>query len=316
MNQNRAEDRPSQSQFPDLPLAITSFGAARLADSLYVYGGHHGQAHHYSRLGQSGDLLRLSLGVPSAWETVSNGPRLQGLALVAHQQNLYRIGGFTARNEEDQEQDLWSLADCARFDPAEGQWQDLPAMPSPRSSFDAVVAGDALYVVGGWSMQGNREADWLETACMLDLARTPLEWKQLATPPFQRRALAVGALGEKIYAIGGMLPDGKVTRRTAVYDPIEDSWSEGPELPGEEMDGFGTACCTLAGHLYVSTASGSVLRLSDHADSWRPAGKLANGRFFHQMLPVDDHHVAIIGGANMQQGRFMGVEMLRIDPTA
>ncbi len=40
-----------------------------------------------------------------------------------------------------------SVADFARFDPATNTWQALQPLPGGRSSHDAVVVGDTLYVV-------------------------------------------------------------------------------------------------------------------------------------------------------------------------
>jgi outer membrane protein assembly factor BamB len=302
-------------KFPDLPKAITSFGAATIGKDIYVYGGHHGKAHHYNDAGQSGDLLRLDTAVPKAWETLATGPRLQGLALVAHTGALYRVGGFEARNNETEEQNLWSLADCARYDLAKRAWHDLPPMPSPRSSFDAVVSGDSLIVVGGWSMQGgDKEASWLETAVAYDLRVTDGKWRELPKPPFQRRALSVGALKQNIYAIGGMQPDGKVTRRTSVFDQTAGQWREGPELPGEEMDGFGTACCTLNDRLYVSTSSGKLLRLSADEKSWELVQQLTDARFFHRMVPLAHDRLVLFGGASMQRGKHSSVEAVTMPP--
>ena len=156
VSEKTSDKKADQRPFPDLPRAITSFGAAVLDDSIYVYGGNHGQPHHYSVKGQSGELWRLNLKKPSAWEVAAKGPKLQGLAMVAHKGKLYRAGGFTARNGDDEEQDLWSTPEFSRFDPKTKKWEGLPPMPTPRSSFDAAVAGDTLYVVGGWSMQGDQ----------------------------------------------------------------------------------------------------------------------------------------------------------------
>src|SRR6185503_3085098 len=133
-------------KLPDLPQAITSFGAAVIDDSLYVYGGHYGDSHHYSEAGQSGKLLCLDLTRPTAWSELTGGPKLQGLALVAHAGKLYRLGGFTAKNAPRAEQDLWSVDDFAAYDPRTAAWRELPSLPAPRSSFDAVVLDDTLYV--------------------------------------------------------------------------------------------------------------------------------------------------------------------------
>ena len=94
MNTDRPGNKVISPAIPDLPQAITSFGAAVLGDTVYVYGGHHGHAHHYSQSGQSGDLLRLSLKNPTTWELVATGPKLQGLAMVAAIANCaFYLGG-------------------------------------------------------------------------------------------------------------------------------------------------------------------------------------------------------------------------------
>jgi N-acetylneuraminic acid mutarotase len=303
---------PTKQPLPDLPKAITSFGAARVESSLYIYGGHHGKAHEYSDEGQSGDLLRLDLEKPSGWEVVSKGPKLQGLALVAHRGKLYRVGGFTARNKPDEEHDLWSSSGFARFDPETKKWHELPAMPAPRSSFDATVVADTLFVVGGWAMQGDKETVWQDTAYAIDLSQSDLKWTELPKPDFERRALAVGPWNGKLYVIGGMQSNDKVTTQTAVYDPKTKKWSDGPGLPGEEMEGFGPACFPLGDRLFVNTSSGKLLRLNDDGSAWQITAELQIGRFFHRMLPIDEGHFAFLGGANMKRGRFVNVEVLDV----
>lgn len=310
-------DQPNATAtLPALPKAITSFGAATIGRDLYVYGGHHGKAHHYYDAGQSGDLLRLDTVASKAWENMASGPRLQGLALVAHAGALYRVGGFEARNKESEEQSLWSLADFARYDLEKNEWRTLPRMPTPRSSFEAVVSGDSLVVVGGWSMQGGEKTvTWLDTALAYDLRAADGQWRELPKPPFQRRALSVGAIHQNIYAIGGMQSDGKVTRRTSVFDQTAGQWRDGPELPGEEMDGFGSACCTVDDRLYVSTSSGKLLRLSTDGKSWELAQQLANARFFHRMAPLDNNRLVLLGGASMQRGKYSSVEVVTLPAT-
>jgi len=93
--------------FAKIPELVTSFGGAIADGYLYTYGGHTGRAHSYSTEEQGNVLRRLKLDGQSKWETLAKGPHLQGLALVAHQGNIYRIGGFTAKNAEGEEHDLW-----------------------------------------------------------------------------------------------------------------------------------------------------------------------------------------------------------------
>lgn len=293
-------------QYPDLPKGITSFGAAVAGDWLYVYGGHFGQAHHYSTAGQSNELSRVNLRKPKQWEVVAHGPKLQGLAMVAYQGKLLRLGGFTARNQEGEDHDLESVAEVASFDPEKKRWEVLPALPEPRSSFDAVIIGDLLYVAGGWQLDG-QETTWRKTAWVMDLSKDVWKWKPLPTPPFQRRALSLGHQAGRLFVIGGMQPDRKSTTRVDIYDAQSQTWSEGPELAGEAMEGFGSAAFTVKDQLFVSTLRGNVQRLSADASAWRTVHHLEEDRFFHRMLPYQDQLI-FVGGASMEEGKRQRLE--------
>jgi len=298
---------------PDLPEAVTSFGGAILNDALYVYGGHTGYAHSYSTAEQGNTLLRLNLREAGEWESLAGGPKLQGLALVAHGGKLYRLGGFTAKNAEGEDHDLWSQNSAAAFDPATGKWNDMPALPEPRSSFDAAVLGEAIYVIGGWSLQGPAENQWHTTAWRLDFGQERQNWQPLPSPPFQRRALAAAAHADKLYVIGGMQEQGGPTTRVAVFDPQAGEWSEGPPLVGEQgMTGFGASAFATGGNLYVSTFSGELQRLAPDGSRWEVVRKLPTARFFHRMLPVDDQRLLVVGGASMQSGKFPELEIIEL----
>ncbi|MEX0820470.1 MAG: hypothetical protein WD070_12790, partial [Pirellulaceae bacterium] len=224
------------SRLAPLPVTITSFGGAIADGHVYVYGGNLGSAHSYSNDGQNKTLYRLSLD-SGKWEEVAQGPPLQGLAMVAHDGRLIRLGGFTARNAEGEEHDLWSRDDVALFNPAADspEWQKLPSLPEPRSSFDAAVLGNHVYVIGGWAMAGrDGERVWHDTAWKMDLSADSPSWEPIASPSWQRRALAVAAHDGKIFAIGGMDSGGDTTTATEVYDPATDRWSTGPDLADDE----------------------------------------------------------------------------------
>lgn len=293
---------------------VTSFGAAVSGAFLYVYGGHTGAAHSYSHAEQGRSLWRLNV-ESGEWNRLADGPPLQGLAMVAHEGLLYRIGGFTAKNEEGADHDLWSQSEVARFDPASGLWTEMPSLPEPRSSFDAAVLGDAIYVIGGWSMQGKADSDWHDTAWKLDLSQSSPQWEALPAPPFRRRALAVAAFDGKLYAIGGMQSEGGPTRRVDVFDAATGQWSRGPEILGDDgMTGFGASAFASGGRLYVSTIRGTLQRLSDDGRSWEMVGETPTPRFFHRMLALNDSQLLVVGGASMQEGKFDAVEILSTRP--
>jgi N-acetylneuraminic acid mutarotase len=305
-------DSSVAGSLPALEQPVTSFGAAIVDGNVYIYGGHTGGAHSYSMEEQERFVRKLDLEA-GTWEQLAEGPPLQGLALVAHGEKLYRIGGFTAMNAAGEEHDLQSQDGVAGFDLATGEWSDLAPLPEPRSSFDAAVLDDKIYVIGGWSMGGAEENEWLTTAWAMDLSADAPAWESLPAPPFQRRALAVAAHEGKIYAIGGMQPEGGPTRRTDVFDPATGQWTLGPELIGEEaMTGFGASAFATGGRLYVTAYDGSLQRLTEDGSAWEVIAQTPTARFFHRMLPIDDHHLLMVGGANMGQGKFAEVEVLTV----
>lgn len=297
--------------YPSIPEMVTSFGAAVSDDAVYVYGGHMGRAHEYYAEAQANTLWRLDLKSPKSWESLGDGPGLQGLAMVAHGHKLYRIGGFVATNHDGQPNDLHSQANVASYDLATKQWQDLPPLPEPRSSFDAAVLGDRIYVIGGWNIQGD-ETTWLDSAYVLDLSSKPLQWQALPEPPFKRRALSVAAHDGKLYAIGGMQSSGGPSTRVDVYDPNSKTWSRGPDINGESMDGFGSSSFDVGGDLYVTTYSGTLQRLSGDGKSWETLCTLERDRFFHRLLPLSDNQLLAIGGASMSSGKFEELDVISV----
>jgi N-acetylneuraminic acid mutarotase len=277
-----------------------------------VYGGHFGEAHHYSEAGQSNELLRISLTAENAaWEFLPGGPKLTGLALVEHGGKLYRVGGFTAKNKDDEDQSLWSQDSFAAFDPATGKWTDLAPLPAGRSSHDAAVIDGKLYVVGGWNMEGPDNTTWHTTALVCDLTQPELTWSELPAPEFERRAVSLAACNGKLYVVGGMEPSGDTVRKVSVFDPTTQVWTAGPDLLGTGMEGFGTSSFATGSRLVVTTMSGSVQTLSEDGSHWIVAGQASEPRFFHRQLTTADGEVLLVGGASMATGKTSTVELMK-----
>jgi N-acetylneuraminic acid mutarotase len=297
---------------PALPKGITSFGAAVLGNDLYVYGGHFGEAHHYSEGGQSNEFRRISLTAENSdWELLPSGPKLTGLALVEHGGRLYRVGGFTAKNKDDEDQNLWSQSSFAMFDPKAGSWTDLTPLPEGRSSHDAAVVDGKLYVVGGWNMAGPDNTTWHKTALVCDLTQAELKWSELPSPNFERRAVSVAGCNGKLYVIGGMESSSETTREVSAFDPATQNWTSGPTLHGTGMEGFGTSAFAAGDRLIVTSMSGAVQMLSEDGTSWTVAGQTSEPRFFHRQLTTADGRVLLVGGASMATGKSETLELLQ-----
>lgn len=283
------------AELPPLPVGVSSLGAAVADNTLFVYGGHCGKTHTYDTSSVLDSFHRLKLDGKSGWEPLPGGPKLQGVTLTAHRGKVIRVGGMTPFNAPGQPTDIRSTAECAVFDPVVGSWSKLPPLPSPRSSHDAVLIGDTLLVVGGWSSRGSSGHDWHDTVVSLDLSATTLEWKS-ARQPFKRRALTAAAIGGKVYVIGGLTADGGAVRSVDVYDPAAGTWTAGPEFPGSDRVGFSPAAATVNGRLLLNTSAGPVFRLSDNGASWESVGNAARKRMVARMLPVGDRAI-LVGGA-------------------
>ncbi len=301
--------RQSSLELPALPEPITSFGAAIQGTTIMIAGGHTGESHSYSISEQSNQFLMAEIPSAKEWKISEISDRVQGLGMVAVPGGVVRIGGFTARNAYGEKHQLESLSTVERFDMVRQVWEKMPSLPEPRSSHDAAIIGNTMYVVGGWRMAPEQPTQWHDTAWSLNLDASQLEWEPLTAPTFHRRALATVGYRGKLYVIGGMNEQGGPTCETEVYDPATKSWSHGPSLIGKPMAGFGAAACVYQDRLYVSTVEGQLLVLDDDGDHWDIVGQTPSKRFFHRMIPCE-HGILVVGGSNPDGDRPTLVELL------
>lgn len=300
---------------PPLPEGLASFGGAVCGEFVYVYGGHVGEEHVHSRdnLSQGFRRAKISAAGDGQWESLPMQTPLQGLPLVARGDKLYRIGGLSMTNKHGEPENLQSVAEVAVFDAAKKTWAPMPPLPEPRSSHDAAVIDDEIFVVGGWRLTGKSPGTWLSTAWKFSLARPDATWEPIAAPPFKRRALAVAAWNGKIVALGGMADANKVSRFVDLYDPVADSWSQLPDLPGDGMDGFGVGAMSIGDRLYASSADGVLYALERAGTSWNRVCPLSTPRFFHRLLPSGNGGLLVVAGASPDDGHLTTTEFLHAE---
>lgn len=295
----RAGDSAERGSLPPLPQPVTSFAAAAVEGTIYIYGGHIGVAHDYHRDTQIDTFAKLDLKSPRQWHPLPAGPAIQGLAMIADRGVIYRVGGMQARNLEGEKESLHSLADVAAFDPAAGRWRELPPIPAPISSHEVAVHRGKLYVLGGWTLDGkSRDARWAEHGWVMDLSNSAAGWKSLADQGFKRRAVAAAATSKHIYVMGGLTEKG-VSTRVDIFDPETGAWSQGPELPlNDRMRGFGGVAIAIADDVFFSGYSGRIWRLTEGDAQWTDTGyDLKTPRFFHRIVESGGKLI-LLGGAD------------------
>lgn len=277
-----------------LPEAVASFGAVASDGYLYVYGGHTAVTHSYDTSAVSKRFNRLSLTDAAAkWEELPGGPGIQGMNLAAYKGKIYRVGGMEPRNAPGTEADNYSLKQAAVFDPQTKQWTALPDLPEGRSSHDVAVVDGKLYVIGGWTMNGEKEGnDWPENMLVMDLNSPNPKWDEIKQP-FKRRALIVAAAGRKIYVFGGFTEDSDPSKNVDVYDTATGTWSTAPQLPGDAMNGFAPAAVARGNELLVSVGDGSLYRLDGNA--WTKVAQ-TTPRIVHR-LAIHGPDILVLGGA-------------------
>jgi N-acetylneuraminic acid mutarotase len=291
------------ASFAPLPETVTSFGAVTSDGYLYAFGGHKGERHEYSVEMVSGSFQRLKLSEGRAWETLPSTTPGQGQPLVAHGGYIYRIGGMAARNKADAKQDLYSMSLVQRFDPKRGQWEEFTPLPEIRSSHDAVILGDKLYVAGGWQLAGGtNKAVWPANALVLDLAHPKAGWREFPQP-FQRRALALAALDSRVFCIGGMDSDNQPTLAVDIYDTTSGQWTKGPDLPAGQFKGFSCSAIPQDGRIYVTAFQGDLLRLATDARSWEVVGRLEHPRMAHRLVTAGATQLIALGGEDGEEKR-------------
>jgi N-acetylneuraminic acid mutarotase len=143
---------------------------------------------------------------------------------------------------------------------------------------------------------------------VLDLSNTAAGWCEFSQP-FQRRALALAALGSRLYCIGGMDSDNETTLAVEIYETATGQWTKGPDLPAGKHKGFSCSAIAQNGHIYASTYKGDLLRLAVDERSWEVVGRLQNPRMSHRLVTAGTTQLIALGGED-SEGKTPSLELL------
>jgi N-acetylneuraminic acid mutarotase len=127
------------------------------------------------------------------------------LAAASDRDYLYAVGGrkFVPRNDTNAVQ---------RYEPATNRWTPLAALPTPLSGAGVAIIDGQLLVAGGESTT----PAVVSTVLAYDLTTPTATWTTLPSLTQGRHGLAVTAIGNTLYAIGGSTRPGHTASTNTV----------------------------------------------------------------------------------------------------
>jgi non-specific serine/threonine protein kinase len=185
---------------PPLHHPRAAAAAAVVGDKIVVVGG---------RTGAEQLVSQTEVFDGKAWQAGADIP-VPGdhLAAASDGSYLYAVGGrkFKSSNNTNAVQ---------RYDPATNQWTTLAPLPKPLSGAGAAIINGQLLVAGG----ENTTPNVVSTVQAYDLTAPTATWITLPSLTPARHGLAVAAIGNTLYAIGGSTRPGH-TASTSTVDAL------------------------------------------------------------------------------------------------
>jgi N-acetylneuraminic acid mutarotase len=219
-------------------------------------------------LASASPTLGQDAALPGTWTALAPAPtkRTEVTAAVLDGK-IYVIGGFA----EPSLSNLSSLTITDRvevYDPATNAWTVRAPLPVGLHHAAAVVAGNRLYVIGGYRQSFLALWHPVATVYLYDAGKDA--WTERKPMPTPRGALAAVESAGRLYAIGGY--DGSGNRaEVEIYDPAADAWTAAAPLPTPRDH---LAAATVGGKIYAigGRLNQSYARNLQTVEAYDPAG--------------------------------------------
>lgn len=216
----------------NMPTARAALAAAAVNGILYVIGG----------FGSNDSSTKVEAYDPTtdSWTTKANMPTGRvGLAAGVVDGKLYAVGGNGP---------FGSMDTVEAYDPTTDTWSAKRPMPEPREALAVGVVNGILYAVGGAYCPFALSCAFKSNLFAYDSATN--RWSRKANMPKGARfSLAAGAVGGKLYAVGGYTGDNDLNmNRLEAYDPATNTWAEKADMPTARAD---LAAGAVDGELYA-----------------------------------------------------------------
>lgn len=180
---------------------------------------------------------------------------------VAYKRSVYVAGGLTGNNTVNSASVQRAVL---QPDGTLAAWENVTALPGPRSHFALAAYEDALYVIGGAGPNDVQLTDVLRAGIAAD--GTLGNWEPVMPLPSSRSTHSSFVHGGHLYVVGGFGPVGElatVMRARILPGALLGPWEQSAPLPGSRTHNHHTP--GLGGRVY--SIAGSVSGVSQ-ADAW------------------------------------------------
>jgi N-acetylneuraminic acid mutarotase len=171
----------------------------------------------------------------------------------------------------------------------EAGWTQRSPLPTPRSEVASAVLDGKIYVIAGFSANG-------QSTAVNEVYDTATDrWERKASLPEGRDHAMAAALGGKVYVFGGGLGD--ATRTTFAYDPGRDTWTRMADMPFRRT--AGGAAAYAGNDIIVVGGTGDspemTMFYTPSSDRWRMGPPLSAPRE-HLGVTATGDAVYVVGG--------------------
>jgi N-acetylneuraminic acid mutarotase len=222
---------------------------------------------------------------------------------------IYVVGGFTGSfAKRVPVNSVW------QYDPASDRWEKRAPLPTPRGALAVAVVDGRIYAMGG-----ERFRDPVESIAYEPVADVAVydpktnAWEVLPPLRYRRDHLVGGAIGGRVYAMGGRDRPNYMLQNIEEYNPATRAWTERAPMPTGRSGG---TAAVVNNRLYVFGGEGNPDNTSlgtfnqvefyDPArDAWTQLAPMPLAR--HAIgAAVVGNRVYLPGGSIVQGGRAPG----------
>ena len=291
------EDQSPWTTLTPMPTARGGLGVATVNGKIYAIGG--------LSDGSPVNVNEMYDPATNEWTTEAPMPTARsGCAIAVYDNEIYVIGGAVGNGY---------VGNNEVYNPGTNTWETKASMPTPRAYLSASVVNGKIYLIGG-EAYSSVSPYYSETNVneVYDPAKNT--WTSGTPIPTAVYGYASTVIDGEIHIIGGSqtssVQGGSVfVNSNQVYDPQNDTWSLGADLPSAVT--YGAAAATegflappllyVIGGYFLNSFSSDVQAYNPSNNSWSIGASMPTARAYLGVAVVNDVLYAI-GGFDDQNG--------------